>query len=81
MFIFILWLWGLIEGRISDDVIVDEWEVEGSDMERVWNDNDEGCFVDDLVVGGFFKDGCVGLDGSVGYVGSDVKRSVGSVLL
>lgn len=50
-------------------------------MERVRNDNDEGRSVDDLVVGGLFKDGCVGLDGSAGHVGSDVKRSVGSVLL
>lgn len=49
-------------------------------MDRVRNDNDEGCSVDDLVIGGLFEDGSVRLDGSPGHVGSLVKRSVGSVL-
>lgn len=49
-------------------------------MDRVRNDNDEGCSVDDLVIGGLCEDGSVRLDGSPGHVGSLVKRSVGSVL-
>lgn len=76
-----IWLWGLIEGRTSDDVVVDEREIEGCNMERVRNDGDEGGSVDDLVVGSLLKDSSVGLDGSTSHVGSHIKGSVGSVLL